>query len=325
MGVNQALATRKLLSAVASLSTGMESGAVLRPSTVGQCPGRLWAQAHGVAEPEAREEKYSWHAMQGDVFEGLVRDLLRMAGATVLDPVEPGHRASMGLGEEKKDPLTGFVPHGDGAILWPDVGIERWSLVEMKNLRAMAARAMILDGIQATERMYWFQSVTYLKLAWLIVENNGWRIPTPSESVLILGPKDPSTVAMFLRQAIAQTKYEEKPEEKKSEYEREQTAKKRKWRGRLEELEDPDTFYWETLSLHDPAVQQTWGEITKVPGLVKADEPTFIHDPMLEEGKLDSECQWYCPVLTWCRDYHLDQQLKQNLELFDRFPPGDRG
>lgn len=307
------LATQKLLTAVAQLQTGMESDDVLRPSTIGQCGGRLWARANGIQPETEREIKYSWHAFQGDLFESAIRQLLRLAGAEVLDPVEPHEREDRGLGPEERDPLTGFLPHGDGAILWPEAGIETWSLLECKYLRSMAMRGIILDGVQQAERMYLFQSVAYLKLAWLIAKNNGWDIPIPSQSVILAGSKDPSSVAMFLRQAVAQARYEEKPPEKLTEREAAQIERKKVWRPRLEGLYEPDVFYWETLSLADPVVQQTWELITGMPRAMKEDEPMFLHNPLLGDNEIDVECAAYCEVAAWCRDYHLQNGLEASI------------
>jgi hypothetical protein len=292
------LAREKLLTAVGTLTSGMESDAILRPSSCGQCPRRLWLKTRtweqqGMSS-EKRDPRFSWYALQGTVIEHLMRPLLRLAGAQVFDP--PDQQAHF------IDPVTGMAPHVDGAVLWPEVGILEHAFLEFKDLRAQAAIDILLGGLQA-DRGYWYQAVAYLYSAQMAVANMGWDIPAPRQLMLVLTPKDPSTTNMLMQGRLRSTQKERGESTKPMTAEEQARAEQKKaWRGRLEELGGIE-FYFQLIHQDDPDVQQTWGEIKHIQQLLGNPVPPLpLHDPTLPEDKLDVECAAYCEEATACRD-----------------------
>ena len=289
--VDLPLAKTKLLTAIASTSTGMESDDILRPSTCGNCPRRQWLDAHSQKEKEVRELKYSWYAFQGTLTEAALRPFLRMAGAEVLDPPTAEERERPNAPNFRSE--LDMLPHVDGAIRWEEVGIDEWALLEFKALRATASIDIILNGVQYA-RDNWYQAVAYLMQAKEAVQNAGWAIDIPRQLMFFLAPKDASTVQMLIGGRTKTTiKEREHPEKMKPE-EIERAQKKAHWRGRLEEIGDL-VFYMEMIRADDPRVLETWEEIKELPGMLRQDEaPPPLHDPLLEPDELDVECAAYC-------------------------------
>lgn len=324
MTVDLQLAKQKLAAAISSVPSGMESDVVLRPSTCGYCPTRLWFQERDRAaglEREPREGRFDWYTLQGTVTEHVLRNMLEVAGARIKHPKETEVWGT--------HPETRFAPHVDGALRWLDVGITEWSFLEFKALRANDAIDIILGGLRAN-RPYWYQAVSYLMLPDLAAANTGmepewdFRPDQIKQLLFILSPKDPSTTRMLLAGRVKPTsgpvgtrkpsEDDEPPKRKPRTKTPEQVAKaeqrmqewkqreaqKERWRERITEIGGLE-FYMELVHADDPDVQETWAEIQKLPALVFSEEPPQpIHDSTLAPGDLDKECEFYCDYLTEC-------------------------
>jgi hypothetical protein len=193
-------------------------------------------------------------------------------------------------------------PHVDGAIRWPEVGINEWAFLEFKNLRTMAAVDLVLEGLQP-DRMYWFQAVAYLMLGRIAIDNMGWDIPTPNQMVFWMAAKDPSTTNMMVRQRVKPTKKETDHPEKMKDEEITRARLKAGWRERLVNLgSDYGSFYVELIHKDDPDVQATWEEIKALVPMLAADTPPHpeVHNPLLPENELNVECAAYCDYTVEC-------------------------
>jgi hypothetical protein len=310
--MDQALAKMKIFSAIAELTDTMASDEVLRPSAAGQCPPRLWYRQAAIKDeayaPERNPEN-SWAALQGNLTEVLLRDLLERAGAEILHPPEDWGTS--------RDEQTGQIPHADGAIRWPDVGLDDWHFLETKFLRAMAAVEIILNGVEE-ERIYKFQAANYLHLGELIVANAGWDIPVPKRMCFMLAPKDPSTARMFVNQRInlnkGEREYEADNTKKSRTFSFEKYQRKLDWQARVEVI-GPLSFYFEVLDKQDPEVLGAWDDTIKLMHELKTPwPPEPLHDPHAPEDMQDAECKWYCEFADRCRADILKRNLKRSVQ-----------
>lgn len=327
--MDEKLVIGKLYSAISELSARGGDSFMVRPSNVGSCPLMLqWNReqaAAGVA-PEPREGWRDWAALQGNVSEELMSSLLEAAGAEILSPP-----SDIEDWEESvpPDPDTGFKPHIDRLIRWPEVGLPSWTVLELKNLRAMGHIELFLSGL-FYERQYWYQAVAYLKLASLAIQNYGAHSPDsewgalarsgykPGELVFFSSAKDPSTVRMMLAGRLKQTQKEIRTPERMTEEEKARAAWKTLIREKLElTFGGRIDFYMEHHTDSDPSVDDTWLDTinvvnqTKLPSTM-APAPA-LHDPSLPEDQLDVECRAYCPWLDRHRSEALREQLQQSV------------
>lgn len=323
---------QKLFAASALLSKRADSGVVLRPSSCGYCPTRLWKdkQDRDAGLPKPPDEPMrTWPALQGQYNESLIVLLLQVAGAEVL--LAPSEKELAEIpGGERPDDVFGVPPHIDGAIRWPEEGIEDWAVLEFKDLRSNAAIPIALDGLYGADRGYWFQLAAYGKQnhfalknyarvsqAWAEVSWTHWQ--GLSSTLFVSCAKDPSTTKMLLAQRLAVPQYELsfretglnpqgkplKPEQLLMIDTRVQN------RARIEELGGGIEFYLELIPHDDEAMVETWREIQNLPALVNgAEPPTPIHDVSLPEGERDPECAFYCPHATWCLEYFHPEQAE---------------
>jgi hypothetical protein len=297
-----------ILKSVVDLQDPMASDAILRPSAAGYCPPRLWFKQDLIkrGQPLVQEivPDRNWSAMQGNIMEVALRQVLRLAGAQVLDPPREWL--------DGEEPETLMEPHCDGALLWPEVGLYEWTILESKYLRGTAAQQLITEELTGS-RDYEYQGVSYLKGAATLVKKAGWDIPTPKQLLFVVMPKDPSMVKMFLGQALKLNKGEVKlndgllltPAEEK----RVDPAKvdwKLRTAERLAAFEGVYPFYSELLQVTDERVDEVWQDILAVAASLKMPwPPEPIHDPLSSD--LDKECEWYCEV----RDLCIQTQMKK--------------
>lgn len=329
------LVIAKLYSAISELSDHRRDAFTVRPSNVGQCPLRLqWdkeqAAAGGTADP--REGWQDWTALQGTISEELMGELLEAAGAQILTPPTDLTQWSDNV---PPDPATGFKPHLDRLIRWPEVGLDEWAVLELKNLRTMAHIELFLEGLYY-EHVYWYQGVSYLHLAGLAIKNYGQSDPfgtwgvlaqqgyRPTSLVFFSTAKDPSTTRMLLNQRLKPTQKELNNPHKMTPEDEAKAKWKAGIRDRLEqEFGGRIDFYMEQHSLNDPAVQETWLDIQNVVRRVNA--PAFappLHDITLREDERDVECRFYCPWVQRHQDLVLNEQLTESLQQAQDFVPG---
>lgn len=339
MELDVRLATAKMFTAIEELGNRADSDIVLRPSTVGWCPSRLWEAFHNPEDlKEERAASRAWAPLQGTWNEPLMALILRAAGAEVIDP--PEHDDDNTL--QQPSPVTGFVPHVDRLIRWPEVGLIEWCWLELKYLRAMAQIDLLLHTLQH-DRQYWWQVVSYLKDASTIMRNFGqmsevWRTLhvlgiVPTNMVFLSIAKDPSSTRMLLSQRLREPQYERdyregnlgtyKTGKKKgqakelTQEQHEMIANRALWRERRDQNAEQSDFYFELLPSDDPIVEATWTRILETIEQVKNpdERPAVIHDPTLPEDKLHIECAVYCPLLEQCREREQMKQFGDSIEL----------
>lgn len=219
-------------------------------------------------------------ALQGTVNESLMRTLLRRAGAEILDPSGDGIEFSTSEFESL---------HPDGALRWPEEGIDDWVFVEFKFLRANACIDIMLNGIES-DRMYTYQMASYLLGSREACDTMGWQIPPPKRILFFLVPKDPSTTRMLLLGRVRPGKKD--------------TPEKRAWKESIVERVQQDgvEFYTEILSNEDAPIALAQQEIRRLPEQLRRDEPPDrLHDSSLDDDKLNVECRFYCGHLEQCR------------------------
>lgn len=306
--VDTSLARAKLYAAIAEQAGFQQQPFVLRPSNIGQCPLRLKfeseASAAGLQNSE-RGPRMIWSAYQGEVTEELTRLLLRSAGAEIIEPPEG---SDVWMADVEPDPETGFKPHIDGLIRWPEIGIEQWSILEVKNLRVYAHLDLLFDRLYA-ERTYWFQAVSYLRIARLAMEQYArhsleWNDlheagVVPQGIFFVSVAKDPATTNMMANQQTSVAQYETKVPAKG--YKPEQIAmmaKKQIKRERLEANDNDPSFYFEYVDRNDPSVLETWDDIINIKRQVElSPRPEPLHNIAVSDDDLPTECRWYCGFL----------------------------
>lgn len=304
----------KILQAVGSLEDLMASEDILRPSASGYCPERLWLLTYlakkGQRIVSENMPDRQWSAMQGNIMEVALRNVLRLAGAQVLDPPD--------VWESGMEPETLMSPHCDGALLWPEVGINEWVIIESKHLRTTESQKLI-TGTLMEHRTYLYQAVSYLMSAETLVENAKWDIPTPKKLLFILMPKDPSVLKMFLGTALKLNKGEQAyvdDAQLTARQQKEVDPARVEWKQttaeRLASFEGVYPFYSEMLSVEDEIVPQAWEEIVKLSSALNLPwSPGPLHDPFSTD--LDPECAWYCEVVDLCRDRIMKKELKESV------------
>jgi len=338
MELDVRLATAKMYTAIEELGNRADSDIVLRPSSIGWCPARLWEAYHNPEDlKEERAASRAWAPLQGTWNEPLMALILRGAGAEVIDPPENDDDNVL----QEPSPITGFIPHVDRLIRWPEVGLTEWCWLELKDLRAMAQIDLLLHTLQH-DRQYWWQVVSYLKDAPTIMANFGrmsgvWKTlhvlgVVPDTMVFFSVAKDPSSTRMLLSQRLREPQYERDYREgnlgmyksgpKKGQMkeltqeQHEMIANRVLWRERLEQNAEQSDFYMEVLPADDPIVEATWSSILETIELVKDEERApVIHDPTLPEDQLHIECAVYCPLLEQCRTREQVKQFADSVEL----------
>lgn len=291
------------------------SGVALRPSNIGNCPLRLkWSLQDQMKEE--RDPRRQWMTLQGTIAEEAIARILEIAGAEIMHP--PSGQ-DVWHPDVEPDADTGFKPHFDRLIRWPEVGLTEWNLLELKDLRVTAQINLWLEGLYA-EDTYWHQAVTYLMQSTKAIENyarvednqsdSGSPTPwgdlhrsgvVPVGLVFFSAAKDPSTTKMMLGQRIKPAQYENNPAKMKPE-QLERKQWKEQVRARLEEYGGTIDFNIEVIDRDDPAVIDTYEDIKirvrEIQGAVKFDgyiAPS--HDISVPEDEMDDECKWYCPYL----------------------------
>lgn len=317
MNVDTILIGQKMLTAIASLPNPMTSDEPWRPSSCGNCPRRLWYMRRDVKagiDFDAREPKFAWMAMQGNLAEAFLREMLKVAGADVWDPPDESVEAKPDIfgnvRGKARDPDTDFLPHVDGAILWPEVGITERTILELKYLRAMAFNDLVFNGFWGS-RDYSHQGTAYLKTAGTLAKNYGWDVQLDT-LFFFAWAKDPSTASMFQRQKIKRAKYEDAP---KNDEDVKKSAAKDVVRQRLEGMFEPGVMYSEFIHVSDDDVGYAWEDIKLTYKALQDREhvPEPLHNPTLPEGDLDVECAFYCHALEECRELQEQHAWKQTL------------
>lgn len=337
------LAVASLYAAVGSVGNRRDAAQVLRPSRMGQCPLRLWkANQDGASvDPDPRRQ---WPALQGSYNEALIRGLLRLAGASVIDPPPGDDDTSW----QDPDPILGVRPHVDGLIRWPAVGILNWAFLELKYLRATAHLSIAMNGL-LSDRDYSWQTVTYLGTARQLMENYA-NAPqadplwgdllalniVPKRSLFLSTAKDPSMTRMMFSQQTRPAKYETeegrtlKGRKTKNgyvgggvrdltEHELTQIARRRDYLERYSQIGEQLDWYLEEIHFDAPDIQEIWRQVVLIPGMVQAPEPPLpIHDVMLPEEDLHIECAAYCEAKEWCYDLTLSRNLLTSIDM-ERF------
>lgn len=313
MGLEVKLVQDKLYAAISSAREVQQQPFTLRPSNIGYCPLRLRfdmeAAAEGMAPP--RDPKMDWRAFQGALNEDLFRVLLEMAGAVVIAPPRDSDywhpRAPV-------DPETGFAPHLDAMISWPEVGLEGWHVLELKNLRATEHNEFFAEGLYPN-RGRWFQAVSYLMLSQLAVQNYSmieldrfepgpwtelYQSEAEAEGILFLSiAKDPASATMLMGNKTKIPQYESKPPAKG--YSQQQLAMmeyRKALRVRLEEFDNNLDFYIEHIPRNDPSVVEAWQDIRAVrEQVLHSPRPEPLYNIAVSDDDLPAECRWYCPWL----------------------------
>lgn len=333
--MNHALAIDRLYKAAAELGYKPGGGVVLRPSNAGYCPARLWWT---IRQPDldVRDPKREWAPLQGTYNEALMKLLLRVAGAEVIDP--PHLADDIKPHPEFQDPETGMTPHTDGLLRWPEVlGHSEWVFLELKFQRAQAQIGLFDAGLY-NDRTYWYQGVSYLSLGQLVMDlyaeleaEESWGDPgpwqilqdqgvLPRELVFFSTAKDGSTARMLWGGRTKQTIKELTTPEKMKPEDILRAENKVRMRQRLEDLGGSLDFYLEVVHKDEPEVQQTWEDIRQLPVLMRGDGPPEpLHDSTLAEDDLDVECAAYCPVLFECREWAQKRQFEMTEEFLQQF------
>ena len=293
------------------------------------------AKTGGLREQEPAR---SWPPLQGQYNEGLMRLLLRQAGAGVIDP--PDHLSDEFAPFDQPHKLFGRAPRIDGLIRWPEMGVDEWCVLELKFLRTYAHLPIALEGL-FSERTYWFQSVAYANTANQAIANaRAWAEAEDEWSTGIVGlqnceewrrlgdvdvskiffmstAKDPSTTRMLFRNQIGYAKYEDHPE-KMTAANRTSLATKQAKRDRYVEIGGSTDFYFELLDRNDVDAIDTWAQIQAVPEvLAQPGRPEPAHDSMVPDDQLDDECH-YCDQIKECREIQGERQVLSFLDLNKR-------
>jgi len=322
MQLNHTLAVQKFMGAAALIGERRDGGTVLRPSSCGNCPARLWyAQRDaelGIRRPPGDPVR-AWRALQGNYNEALIIHLLQMAGAQVLHG--PSEDELKWIPEQVG--YLGSPPHIDAAIYWPEVGITEWCILELKDPRVNAHLKHLLVGLWS-DRTYAFQAVDYLMESAIALENYStvsaewyelWeQYPEGLPGLVFCSTaKDPSTAAMMLGAQIKPAKYEENPSKMKPEQHL-RAAEKAAKRLRFEELGQVVDVYLELIEKTEPDVQDAWSQIQALPTMLMLPEPQRLHDPTLPDEEQEDECRWYCDVAERCREDLLKTQLERSVQ-----------
>ena len=337
MVVDVKLVQDKLYAAISSAREVQQQPFTLRPSNIGYCPLRLRfdmeAADSGVGQP--RDPKMDWRAFQGVLNEDLFRVLLEMAGAHV---VAPPRDSDYWHPQVPADPETGFKPHLDALISWPEVGLEGWHVLELKNLRATEHNDFFANGLYPN-RSRWFQAVSYLMLSRLAIKNYSmveldrfepgpWtrlhRDEVEAEGIFFFSvAKDPATATMLMGQRTKTPQYELNPPAKGLKPEQLAMIEFRKaLRMRMEQFDQNVDFYFEHVEREDPSVQDVWRDIVAIKDQVlHSPRPEPLYDITVPDDQLSAECQWYCPWLEKHREMGLTLvsptllgQLEQSVE-----------
>ena len=330
-----------MFSAIASLSGRQDSDVVLRPSMYGICPPRLWQLARQPAL-RTRDPAQEWPALQGSWNEPLMRTILRLAGATVLDPPEDDESPEA-LELQDRDPVMGDRPHADGLVRWHLLNRMGFGILELKFLRARAFLELLEHGLEG-DRQYAFQTVCYVNETDTLMENYGRLDPMwgalaalgvrPKWALFLAVAKDPSSTKMFYGQSVKPAQYESvegrtlKSGRVKdlTPQQVEQIQRRAERTARFELNGEQVMFYFEVVDVDDEWVQETWRELQRVPAQIEADEPPMpIHDPTLPEDQRDAECSW-CEVADWCRERMFALQFEGTEQLIrERFADDPEG
>jgi len=301
-------------------------GVVYRPSNAGQCALRLQWAIQG-QQAEARDPRRAWAALQGTISEELFGNILELAGADILHPPESDQERESHI---EPDQEAGFRPHIDRLFRWPEVNINNWTVLELKNLRTMAQIDLFLEGVYA-DNQYWAQAVSYLMQARRSIQIYAEAAPdsrwadlareevVPQQLIFFSIAKDPSTAMMMLNQRIKQTQKELNTPEKMKPEDLTRAEWKAQVRERLQEVGGDIDFHLEIIDRSDPAVADTWQEIVaKRRRIDQAIAEDTVVSPLydiagLVDDDLPEECRWYCPFLEQHQHLILAQQLTESV------------
>lgn len=333
MTVDLSLARAKLYAAIGEQAGFHQQPFTLRPSNIGQCPLRLQFEHEdslaGKSGGQVREPRHVWSAYQGEVAEELIALLLGAAGAEI---VQPPHDSDEWMEGVPPDPETGFRPHIDSLIRWPEVGLSDWAILELKDLRTMAHLDLLFHGLYQ-ERVYWYQIVSYLRIAELAMrqyaaweEDHNAPGPwtaltkervTPQGIFFVSTAKDPATANMMAQQQLATPGYEtDPPKNGHTQKQLSMMALREAKRQRFEANDSDAAFYLQYVRRDDPSVVETWDDIVNTKRQVELSpraEP--LHNIAVPEAELADECRWYCPYLERHRNMGLTllDQLGQSV------------
>lgn len=314
--LNLSLARAKLYGAITEQAGSQRQPFALRPSNIGQCPLRLWFAQEDAKQGldfEERLPRNVWSAFQGSVNEELMRALLRAAGAEIIEPPE---ESDVWMENIEPDPETGFKPHLDGLIRWPEIGLTEWAVLECKNMRVFGHLALLWDGLFA-DRTYWYQAVSYLRLAPLAIQHYAefeHQYPGPDagawiqmyeERVVPAGiffmstAKDPATSNLQIQQQLKAPMYETEPPKKGwNDKQLAQMHIRQAKRERYEEAGSDPAFYFEYVERNDLSVLETWDDIINVKRQVElSPRPEPLYNIAVADDDLPTECRWYCQYL----------------------------
>ena len=302
-----------MYSAARELNPQTGEGVVLRPSKAGTCPSRLWheKQAYERGEvPAAWADRNIWAALQGQYNEQLIRTMLRVAGARVMEPPEIPHG----------DVSAGFdTPNIDGLVYWPQM-FDGWAVLELKYVRAYGQIGLAMNGL-AGDRGYFYQGAAYVNLAQKAIkhyskwEKDHGQFPVwqtlsaqmhytgqwPEQVLFCSVAKDPSTTNMLFSSQIRIAKYEEKAQMTPTEAMK--VLEKDEKRVRWSELGEQMDFYFELL--HKDEFAEPWRDIQQLPALMGMKvAPQPLWDPTAADDDLHFDCR-ECPGLAACREREL--------------------
>jgi hypothetical protein len=336
MPINHKLAVAKLYAAARELGArGDENTGVLRPSMSGRCPYQLWQLHRDPTLDNERPARMSWMTLQGTFNEHLMIALMTQAGAEVVSPPD-GSDETSDIAESFRDPVTGFLPHFDGLVRWPSVGVNDWSVLEFKYLRALGHLQLAMEGLYS-DRDYWYQACSYVHLAPLAINyyaaieadrdweprqqtpwNDLFRAGVEPRSILFVSvAKDPSSANMLFNGQVKSTIKERGESDKPMTPEEERRAAiKQIKRDKREELGGELDFYMEYVEADNvrdaEAIAETIGDIQSLKAMLEADEPPEpIYTPMVAEDEMEMACK-FCPdsVKELCIDWHTKQGIQ---------------